>query len=94
MSADTMTAGYPAHRVIAFCRWRNEHEAPMTTWFSACSINRTQGGHLGVLGRAGAARRSELCRVCFPAGMGQSFSDPTELFPDELAAFRTEGETR
>lgn len=90
--ADTVTAGYPAHRVIAYCQWFTERQAPMTTWFSACSINHTQAGHVGVLGRAGDARRTERCQDCFPHGVGGSFPAPTKFTHEELLAFLAEGQ--
>lgn len=64
MSADTPVVGYPVHRVATYSRWTNPHGAVFTDWTAACGATGSESGHRP-FGKAGSARRAELCRVCF-----------------------------
>jgi hypothetical protein len=65
MSASTITAGYPVHRVIEWSQWANDHGARFTDYRAACGHAETVTSQLG---RAGNARERELCKECFPLG--------------------------
>jgi hypothetical protein len=81
MSALTPVAGYPVHRVATFQRKTNKYGALFTDWTAACGAEGFVSGH-GPLGRAGSARRLELCTGCFPARNASGpFPEPTELEP-------------
>lgn len=85
MSAVTITVGYPVHAVRTFRRWQNSHQVRFTDWAAACGQTGTRTGWpLGgrddtTFGRAGSARRAELCRACFPAGHSTSHPEPVEV---------------
>lgn len=83
MTADTPVAGYPVHRVTTFSRWTNPHGVDFTDWAAACGVTDTKAGRYGVFGKAGSARRAELCPTCFPGriatGPGSYFPDPVEV---------------
>lgn len=82
MSASTVTAGHPVHRVETFRRWTNQHGCAFTDWTAPCGAARTESGHHGALRQAGAARRLELCPTCFPGRQhGGYFPEPRELAP-------------
>jgi hypothetical protein len=76
VSACTPTAGYPVHAVKTYRLWRNPHGAAFLSWRGACGATGTISGH--ELGTAGAARKRELCRTCFPAGHRTDHPDPVQ----------------
>jgi hypothetical protein len=79
MSASTITAGYPVHRVITYRLWVNQHRVQFTDYTAACGKSDTLAGS-SPFGRAGTARRLELCPTCFPGKTwGASFPDPQEI---------------
>lgn len=65
MTADTPTAGYPVHAVARYAVTTNPHGVRFTAWEAQCA---TRGSQVGTspFGRAGSARRLELCPKCFP----------------------------
>lgn len=67
MSADTITIGYPVHALARWAAWTNPHGANFVDWAAHCGQTGTATGH-DPFGRAGSARKAELCRVCFPDG--------------------------
>jgi hypothetical protein len=80
MSALTPIAGYPCHRVVQFSRWTNQHGVAFTDWTGACGVTDTKAGQYRVFGRAGDARRLELCTSCFPGRRRDGhFPDPVEV---------------
>lgn len=83
MSADTPTAGYPVHRVAQFSRWTNQHGVQFTDWVAACGAEGYLAGFMSKFGKAGDARRLELCVSCFPGrvscGPGSYYPDPVEV---------------
>lgn len=84
MSALTVTAGYPVHRVAQYARWANQHGANFTDWVAPCGFGGTASGHpngyTSPFGKAGSARRLELCPNCFPGrDMHGHFPDPIEV---------------
>lgn len=87
MSASTITAGYPVHRVVEFSRWSNPHGVKFTDWKAACGASDTASGHPGGYGTgpfstAGHARRAELCPACFPGRIATGANAP--YFPDPV----------
>lgn len=66
MSAVTPVAGYPCHRPVQFSRWTNQHGMGFTDWVAACGATGYLTGAAAEFGRAGSARRKELCPSCFP----------------------------
>jgi hypothetical protein len=81
VSASTPVAGYPAHAVVEYRRWTNEFGARFTDWRGLCAATGIDTGH-EPLRLAGAARKQELCRRCFPwRGWepAQSLSAPREV---------------
>ena len=79
MSAETVTAGYPPHRVLAFHEWTNRHGANFTTYRAARGHVDTLTGHK-VFGFAGSARKQELCFSCFPAKTCHGyFASPVDM---------------
>lgn len=84
MSAYTITAGYPVHRVVAFRRWMNPNRVRFTDWTAACGATGTLGGH--ALGAAGSALRNELCVECFPGRQHRgNYPDPVDKTNAEFA---------
>lgn len=80
MSALTQTAGYPVHRVTTFAKWTNPHGVGFTDWTAACGATGYLTGMTSRFGKAGDARRLELCTACFPGRQhGGSFPDPIEV---------------
>lgn len=84
MSAYTVTAGYPVHRVATFSPWTNPHGVTFTDWTAACGASDTATGHPGPygspFGTAGSARKLELCPTCFPGrDLHGYFPDPVEV---------------
>jgi hypothetical protein len=63
MSANTLTVGYPVHVVAAYRRTTNPHCVQFTDYRTVCGIEDTTTSGFG---RAGTARRLELCLDCFP----------------------------
>lgn len=82
MSADTPSVGYPVHAVASFARITNRHGARFIDWTAQCGAT---GTTTGALGRAGSARRAELCVGCFPAKHWNSckIDQPQNLTPTE-----------
>lgn len=79
MSAGTITAGYPVHRVATYRPWVNQHRVQFTDYAAACGKADTLAGS-NPFGQAGTARRLELCPICFPGKTwGASFPDPQEI---------------
>lgn len=74
MSALTPVAGYPAHAVMEYSRWRNQHGVPFTDWRGRCGAQGTSSGH-GPFNKAGSARNRELCSKCFPGGLHNAVDD-------------------
>jgi hypothetical protein len=64
VSADDLTAGYPVHAVASYQPWTNPHGAAFTDWTASCGVTGTIAGRS--FGRAGSARRRELCATCWP----------------------------
>lgn len=88
MSADTLTAGYPVHRVVSYWPWTNPHGAQFTDYTAACGLTDTLVGR-NSFGRAGTARRKELCSRCFPnQNMSGYFPKPTLESPAARAQRR------
>jgi hypothetical protein len=80
MSALTKTAGYPVHRVVEFSRWTNPHQVSFTDWTAACGVTGYLAGWMSTFGKAGDARRLELCTSCFPGRRRDGhFPDPVEV---------------
>jgi hypothetical protein len=82
MSALTPIAGYPCHRVVQFSRWTNPHGVAFTDWTGACGAKDTKAGQHRVFGKAGDARRLELCPTCFPGRIATGVNAP--YFPDPV----------
>lgn len=80
MSADTPSVGYPVHAVASFARITNQHGARFIDWTAQCGDS---GTTTGALGKAGSARKAELCRECFPTGHWNSckIDQPQDLTP-------------
>lgn len=79
MSALTKTAGYPVHRVAQFSKWSNGSTV-FTDWVAACGATGYLTGFMSTFGKAGDARRLELCTSCFPGrDMRAHFPDPIEV---------------
>lgn len=80
MSALTQTAGYPVHRVAQFSRWTNQHGVAFTDWAAACGATGYLAGFMSKFGKAGDARRKELCPSCFPGQRHEGhWPDPVEV---------------
>lgn len=81
MSADTPSVGYPVHAVATFAHVINPHGARFTEWTAQCGATGTMTG--STFGRAGSARRAELCVGCFPAKHWNScrIDAPQDLTP-------------
>jgi len=73
----TPVAGHPAHAVVRFICWPNQHGAVFTTWFGACGATGTAAGHPRFT-RAASVRSRELCPRCFPHGHATTHPDPVE----------------
>ena len=67
MSAMDATIGYPVHAVAEYAEHDNPHGVRLTDWRAACGATGQAVGR-GPFGRAGSARKRELCRQCWPAG--------------------------
>jgi len=79
VSALTPIAGYPCHRVTSFSKWANQHGVAFTDWTAACGAEGYLAGFMSTFGKAGDARRLELCEACFPGrDIRQPFPDPIE----------------
>lgn len=80
MSADTVTVGYPPHAVAEYQELTNPHGALFTRWTAVCGAVGTQASSAAfAFGKAGSALRTELCRVCFPAGHRTFVPTPRRL---------------
>jgi hypothetical protein len=79
MSAVTPIVGYPCHRVETFTKWTNKHDVHFTDWTAPCGATGYLAGSMSTFGKAGDARRKELCAVCFPNGHQGSWPDPIEV---------------
>lgn len=79
MSADTATAGYPAHAVESYSKSTNGHGVGFTDWSASCGARGQLTGSMATFGKAGHARRAELCPVCFPAGFRTYHPEPVEI---------------
>lgn len=80
MSASTVTVGYPVHAVATFKQWSNRYGTRFTDWTAVCGVNGTKAGQVGVFGRAGTARKRELCPGCFPGLDHRTYiPDPVEV---------------
>lgn len=90
MTADTPVAGYPVHRVTEFSRWTNPHQVAFTDWVAACGATGYLTGFMSKFGKAGDARRLELCEACFP---GRIATGPGSYFPDPIEVPSQKGST-
>jgi hypothetical protein len=86
MSAVTPIVGYPCHRPFSFTRWENQHGVWFTDWVAACGAKGYLAGSTSTFGKAGDARRKELCSSCFPGQRHDGdWPDPIEV-PKESTA--------
>lgn len=84
VSADTPSVGYPVHAVASFVRVVTPHGVPFVNWTAQCGASDTkQGRPSTAFGRAGSARKAELCVGCFPAKHWNScrIDQPQDLTP-------------
>jgi hypothetical protein len=80
MSAVTPIVGYPCHRPVQFSKWTNQHGVQFTDWVAACGAEGYLAGSMSKFGKAGDARRLELCPSCFPGQRHEgSWPDPVEV---------------
>lgn len=90
MSALTPIVGYPCHRPVQYSRWANQHGVVFTDWVAACGATGYLAGAMSKFGKAGDARRLELCESCFPGRLATGanapyYPDPVEV-PSEKGA--------
>lgn len=80
MSADDISVGYPVHALAEYSVWTNPHGASFTDWKAACgATGRTSSSPQFAFGKAGSARRRELCKTCWPAGWATPHSNPRRV---------------
>lgn len=85
MPADTPTIGYPVHAVASFTRVITKNGVPFVDWTAQCGQQSTkQGTPRTAFGKAGSARKAELCVGCFPTKHWNScrLDAPQDLTPD------------
>jgi hypothetical protein len=79
VSALTPIVGYPCHRPVRYWKWTNQHGIQFTEWVAACGAEGYLAGAMSTFGKAGEARRLELCATCFPGrNIHAHFPDPIE----------------
>jgi len=78
MSTEDATIGYPPHAVASFRTWVTANRVTLTDWTATCGAT---GQAVGTrpFGKAGSARRRELCRACWPASWATYHPKPVDL---------------
>jgi hypothetical protein len=80
MSADTQTVGYPVHAVATYRKRVTENGVTLTDWAAACGAEGQLVGAMARFGRAGSARKMELCTSCWPSGDHRKYHpEPKEV---------------
>ena len=71
--------GLSDDQIATFARWTNQHGVAFTDWSAACGATGYLTGFRSTFGKAGDARRLELCAVCFHGrDMRGHFPDPEQ----------------